>query len=168
MYGESVQLRGRFRESRTAATTDRWKVGGTLGCRQLSIWAAFACGASVSVPASRSIDARTTGIRRRRDSCMPVSNRIRDDNNVLRYASIVLLALTACNRATAPGPAAESHAVVVFGHGATLAVRVADTPEKRATGLMHVMALPANDGMAFVYAEPSTETYWMKDTLIPL
>jgi len=99
---------------------------------------------------------------------MPVSNRIRDDNNVLRYASIVLLALTACNRATAPGPAAESHAVVVFGHGATLAVRVADTPEKRATGLMHVMALPANDGMAFVYAEPSTETYWMKDTLIPL
>lgn len=76
--------------------------------------------------------------------------------------------LVACNRASAPGATATSHAAVAFGDGSTLAVRVADTPGERESGLMHVMVLPENDGMAFVYDAPSTDTYWMKDTLIPL
>jgi uncharacterized membrane protein (UPF0127 family) len=81
---------------------------------------------------------------------------------------LLLVSLAACNRANAPGSAATTHAVVTFAGGSSLAVRVADTPEERTTGLMDVMALPEGDGMAFVYDEPSTDTYWMKDTLIPL
>jgi uncharacterized membrane protein (UPF0127 family) len=49
-----------------------------------------------------------------------------------------------------------------------LSVRVADSDEERQQGLMGVRDLPANDGMAFVYDEPSTEAFWMKDTLLPL
>jgi uncharacterized protein len=90
-----------------------------------------------------------------------------DDTKVLRSGVIVLL-LVACNRAAMPGTPADPHATVAFGGGATLAVRVAATPDARATGLMNVMALPADEGMAFVYDAPSTDTYWMKDTLIPL
>ena len=33
---------------------------------------------------------------------------------------------------------------------------------------MNVTALQPDDGMAFVWAEPTTSTFWMKDTLIPL
>jgi len=86
----------------------------------------------------------------------------------LLLAVLTSVALVACNRASSPGPSATAHATVVFGSGPSLAVRVADTPELRLTGLMDVMALPEGDGMAFVYDHPSTDTYWMKDTLIPL
>jgi uncharacterized membrane protein (UPF0127 family) len=92
---------------------------------------------------------------------------IGENTKVLRSGVIALL-LVACNRAGAPGTVAEAHAAVAFGGGPTLAVRVADTPDTRATGLMNVMALPQDEGMAFVYDAPSTDTYWMKDTLIPL
>ena len=49
-----------------------------------------------------------------------------------------------------------------------LSVEVADTPEERATGLMHRKELAPFDGMAFVWTEPTTATFWMKSTLIPL
>jgi uncharacterized membrane protein (UPF0127 family) len=87
---------------------------------------------------------------------------------VLRRALLLIPMLVACNHAASPGASSPSHAVVSFAAGPTLTVRVADTDEERATGLMDVMALPEGDGMAFVYGSPSTDTYWMKDTLIPL
>ena len=33
---------------------------------------------------------------------------------------------------------------------------------------MFVESMPANNGMAFVYSQPSLLKFWMKDTLIPL
>jgi len=54
------------------------------------------------------------------------------------------------------------------GVPATLTVSIADTPEGRRRGLSGVEHLPAANGMAFRYAEPSTDEFWMKDTLIPL
>ncbi len=47
-------------------------------------------------------------------------------------------------------------------------VRLADTPETRARGLMYVQNMPANEGMLFVYSEPQTARFWMKNTYIPL
>ena len=57
---------------------------------------------------------------------------------------------------------------IVFGGGDRLHVRVAETQAERAAGLMHVMALAPDDGMAFVFDGPVTDRFWMKDTLIPL
>lgn len=51
---------------------------------------------------------------------------------------------------------------------ATLTVEVAVDGETRARGLMGVASLPEDRGMAFVWPEPTTGTFWMKDTLIPL
>ena len=45
---------------------------------------------------------------------------------------------------------------------------LARTPDERATGLMFREAMPTNDGMLFVFEEPSRQCFWMKNTLIPL
>lgn len=45
---------------------------------------------------------------------------------------------------------------------------LADTVELRNRGLMGVTDLGPADGMAFVYPEPHTTQFWMKDTLLPL
>jgi len=57
---------------------------------------------------------------------------------------------------------------VTFTKGHALTVRIADAPDERARGLMGVTSLPPDEGMAFVYAAPTQETFWMKDTPIPL
>ena len=48
------------------------------------------------------------------------------------------------------------------------AVEIADTPEARATGLMHREHLADDAGMIFLYDRPQVVTMWMKNTLIPL
>ena len=51
----------------------------------------------------------------------------------------------------------------------TLTVSVAETSSQRSQGLRHVEALPDGiEGMLFVFEEPTTPTFGMRDTLIPL
>ena len=45
-------------------------------------------------------------------------------------------------------------------------VEVADTPEKRAQGLMHKDTLEG--GMLFVFEQPKKAIFWMKNTTLPL
>jgi uncharacterized membrane protein (UPF0127 family) len=45
---------------------------------------------------------------------------------------------------------------------------VAQSPEQRATGLMHRPSMPTNQGMLFVFEEPGVQCFWMKNTLLPL
>lgn len=50
-----------------------------------------------------------------------------------------------------------------------LTVAVADEPSQRSQGLRGVEALPDGiDGMLFVFGDPTTATFGMEDTLIPL
>ena len=46
--------------------------------------------------------------------------------------------------------------------------QVAQTPEQRSTGLMFRTDMPAHEGMLFVFEQPATQCFWMKNTLIPL
>lgn len=46
--------------------------------------------------------------------------------------------------------------------------QVAQTPEQRATGLMHRQQMPQHEGMLFIFDQPSVQCFWMKDTLLPL
>jgi uncharacterized protein len=46
--------------------------------------------------------------------------------------------------------------------------QVAATPEQRSTGLMFRKEMPVNEGMLFVFEQPSTQCFWMKNTLLPL
>ena len=51
---------------------------------------------------------------------------------------------------------------------ASFDVTLADTPKKRALGLMHVEHLPKRSGMLFIYPSEAKVAFWMKNTLISL
>jgi uncharacterized membrane protein (UPF0127 family) len=46
--------------------------------------------------------------------------------------------------------------------------QVAASPDQRMTGLMHRKEMPPNEGMLFVFEQPSQQCFWMKNTLLPL
>ena len=46
--------------------------------------------------------------------------------------------------------------------------QVARTPDQRAIGLMHRKEMPQHEGMLFVFEQPATQCFWMKNTLLPL
>jgi uncharacterized membrane protein (UPF0127 family) len=84
-------------------------------------------------------------------------------------AALVLAACSGNGESTGRADGAMSTVEFETAAGSTqLAVRLATTPEERAQGLMGIEDLPADQGMAFVFDEPTTARFWMKDTLIPL
>ncbi len=92
------------------------------------------------------------------------------DHGGVRIPTILMamtLAMSGC--ASAGEDAPDSSAQVRFSStGDTLSVSVADSDDARAQGLMGVEDLGPDRGMAFVFDEPTTSSFWMKDTLIPL
>lgn len=97
---------------------------------------------------------------------------------IAAIAAALMLSAIACNDEApqvdveyGPGPPYTS-TVILGGDGATggvpLEVEIADTPEKRAKGLMDRESLPDLAGMLFVWPEDTASGFWMKDTLIPL
>ena len=57
---------------------------------------------------------------------------------------------------------------IVFPNGYRVHVELAIDEARRAQGLMYRDRLPENRGMLFVFSEPSVQSFWMKNTLIPL
>ncbi len=49
-----------------------------------------------------------------------------------------------------------------------LDVQLALTPEQRQIGLMFRKEMPQHEGMLFVFEQPATQCFWMRNTLIPL
>jgi uncharacterized membrane protein (UPF0127 family) len=85
--------------------------------------------------------------------------------------------LVCCASAQAPTTAkqdvstAQKPRVFVGGKdGSTvqITVEVVDTPESRAVGLMNRNQLAEDAGMLFLFPRESVQTFWMKNTLIPL
>lgn len=84
------------------------------------------------------------------------------------FAVVISLAgLVACG-GTDHRPDRPPSTVTFDGSDSVLYVDVADTAQELKKGLMGVEALPEDEGMAFMFDEPSETTFWMKDTLIPL
>lgn len=83
----------------------------------------------------------------------------------------VLFALTgpAFGEATPPAgnPAAKLIAVKTPS-GTVVQAEIADTPQKRAAGLMYRDHLKKDHGMMFFFDQAQEWTFWMKNTLIPL
>ena len=85
---------------------------------------------------------------------------------------VLVAALAACGGDSASeGTDAATTGEVVFraaGGDRSLDVRIADTDAERERGLMGVRHLPDDEGMAFVFDEPTSGWFWMKHTPIPL
>jgi uncharacterized membrane protein (UPF0127 family) len=93
---------------------------------------------------------------------------------VLALSTAVAFAPAACKsdaekRAGASAPR-STPAVTVDVGGRKLAFRVelAVNPEEQARGLMYRTELAPDAGMLFVFDESRVQTFWMKNTLIPL
>lgn len=54
------------------------------------------------------------------------------------------------------------------GRDAVFQVEVADTPAKRELGLQYRKELAADRGMIFLFPAPSVQSFWMKNTPLPL
>ena len=54
------------------------------------------------------------------------------------------------------------------GRRSSFVVEVADTPDLREIGLMHRKSLDGGRGMVFVFPEDDVQTFWMKNTFVPL
>ena len=68
-------------------------------------------------------------------------------------------------------PASRGAAVVFEPDGrppARVSVEVARTPRQIQRGLMYRRHLPPDAGMLFLFRQPEVQSFWMKNTLIPL
>lgn len=73
-----------------------------------------------------------------------------------------LVGLTACQKKEDITIKTPSGDQVVFS------VSIAETLKEQQKGLMFVENMPDEEGMVFVYHQPSVTKFWMKNTLIPL
>jgi hypothetical protein len=62
----------------------------------------------------------------------------------------------------------ESRIEELIISNSVIRVEIADTEEKRSTGLMNRKSLDYDSGMLFVYQSDRKLSFWMKNTLIPL
>ncbi len=62
----------------------------------------------------------------------------------------------------------EKMARILMPNGSIIMAEVADTPDKRARGLMYRTSLAPEHGMLFQFPELGYWTFWMKNTKIPL
>ena len=78
--------------------------------------------------------------------------------------------LTACGGSAPPVEDLPTGTLVIETASGEVPVHVsiAETPESRIRGLMGVEEMPADSGMVFLSAELVQQSFWMKDTLIPL
>lgn len=95
----------------------------------------------------------------------------------MSFAAALLVAtpLAACQPAeqaatVAPSGLAEVPLTITTDEGQTheFTVEVADTPETQRRGLMFRESLAPDRGMIFVYETPANQSFWMRNTYIPL
>jgi len=66
---------------------------------------------------------------------------------------------------------AKESQLIIFkktGEQIVIKIEIANSPQKRALGLMYRRNLPANEGMLFIFPQSHQLSFWMKNTLIPL
>lgn len=83
--------------------------------------------------------------------------------------SLLTLTLVLCQWATA-GEAAQMdlQRITLTAGIHKIDTQVAMTSEQHAVGLMYRDEMPQNEGMLFVFGQPTKQCFWMKNTRIPL
>lgn len=82
---------------------------------------------------------------------------------VVSVFTIPLLALSADSE-----PPPDVMIPIKIPRGAVIYAELADTPIKRAQGLMFRETLPADHGMLFTFGDAQAWSFWMKNTKLPL
>jgi len=91
---------------------------------------------------------------------------------ILIFLALIILSIFIVISLDSPKESKEDFAKVTFitngGSSTTFICEIADSPEKRAEGLMFRKDLPESEGMLFIFDEAKNVCFWMKDTLMPL
>ncbi|HSV36623.1 MAG TPA: DUF192 domain-containing protein [Ramlibacter sp.] len=82
--------------------------------------------------------------------------------------SAMLALAAACLPAVAQEPQMSLPRVKLSAGMHQIDAQLAQTPDQRATGLMHRKEMPQHEGMLFAFEQPSMQCFWMKNTLLPL
>ena len=85
-------------------------------------------------------------------------------------AATLLLALCVGTSAASAqeGPQLNLQRVELTAGMHRIDAQVAATPQQRQIGLMHRKEMPQQEGMLFVFEQPATQCFWMRNTLLPL
>lgn len=75
-----------------------------------------------------------------------------------------LFLLTSCQNKTGP----NVEIITQNQKHIKVTVEVADTPSSQEQGLMYRKSLPENAGMLFLMPNEEVQTFWMKNTIVPL
>lgn len=87
----------------------------------------------------------------------------------LRTATVAgLLCLAATCTFAQQGPQLTLPRVELTAGMHRIDAQVAQSPEQRQIGLMNRPTMPQHEGMLFVFEQPATQCFWMKNTLLPL
>ena len=79
------------------------------------------------------------------------------------------LAWVACGNGTPPSvPGAQLPVDWLTVDGHRITVEVARRPDERARGLMFRASLPPDHGMLFLFSDDEVQSFWMRNTKIPL
>jgi uncharacterized membrane protein (UPF0127 family) len=99
-----------------------------------------------------------------RSSCF--SFRLRFSRSPIpRFLLPILVLLSAC------GSSSSDPQVIIYpehGNPIHVSVEIAETPEKRNFGLMYRQELPEFHGMLFLFPHEQPQSFWMKNTPLPL
>jgi len=85
-----------------------------------------------------------------------------------RSFAILTLAVSLMAGARAQEPQVQLPRVRLSAGMYQIDAQVAQTPQERQFGLMFRKEMPQAEGMIFVFEEPATQCFWMKNTLLPL
>lgn len=88
-------------------------------------------------------------------------------NRLLAHLSLLLLILPGIARAEET-PQLQLPRITLGAGMHLIQAQVASTPQQRATGLMFRKEMPPNEGMLFIFEQPASQCFWMKNTLLPL
>jgi uncharacterized protein len=87
---------------------------------------------------------------------------------LLRLSLLAALACVAHQAAAQEEPQTNLQRVALTVGMHRIDTQLAQTPEQRQIGLMWRKAMPAHEGMLFIFEQPAQQCFWMKNTLIPL
>jgi len=88
----------------------------------------------------------------------------------LRLACLLTLSLSLLGQAQAQGQQPQSGLprVAITAGMYKIDAQVAQTEAQQEFGLMFRKEMPQGEGMIFVFDKPSTQCFWMKNTILPL
>jgi uncharacterized protein len=86
----------------------------------------------------------------------------------LLAGSMMAVSMWAGTTMAQPGPQLQLPRTQLSAGMHRLDVQLAQTPEQRQIGLMFRKEMPQHEGMLFVFEQPATQCFWMRNTLIPL